>query len=106
MQEADGDVGSGSAATDLATRAVLDEDEPGAPESVIVKLPSDDPGCRELGVATGAYEAEVRFFSEIAPLSRIDVPRLHWGSFEPGTGRVTMVLEDLSEDWQVGDATA
>src|SRR2546426_12822956 len=65
----------------LVSRAELryDGDAPGAPESVIVKLPSDDPGCRELGVATGAYEAEVRFYSEIAPLSRIDVPRLHWG---------------------------
>jgi Phosphotransferase enzyme family len=77
-----------------------------APQSVIVKLPSEDPGSRRLGVGIGAYEAEVRFYQEIAPRSSIAVPRLHWGSFEPGTGRVTLVLEDLSQDWQVGDAVA
>jgi hypothetical protein len=78
----------------------------GAPQSVIVKLPHHDPGSRQLGVGIGAYEAEVRFYQEIAPRSSIDVPRLHWGSFEPGTGRVTLVLEDLSQEWQVGDAVA
>jgi len=78
----------------------------GAPQSVIVKLPSEDPGSRQLGIGIGAYEAEVRFYQEIAPRSSIAVPRLHWGSFEPGTGRVTLVLEDLSQDWQVGDAVA
>jgi Ecdysteroid kinase-like family len=79
---------------------------PEAPQSVIVKLPSEDSGSRQLGIGIGAYEAEVRFYQEIAPRSSIDVPRLHWGSFEPGTGRVTLVLEDLSRDWQVGDAVA
>jgi hypothetical protein len=77
-----------------------------APASVIVKLPSEDPGSRNLGIAIGAYEAEVRFYQEIAPRSGIDVPRSHWASFEPGTGRVTLLLEDLSEGWQVGDAVA
>jgi hypothetical protein len=79
---------------------------PEAPQSVIVKLPSEDPGSRQLGIGIGAYEAEVRFYQEIAPRSSISVPRLHWGSFEPGTGRVTLVLEDLSQGWQVGDAVA
>lgn len=77
-----------------------------APQSVIVKLPSEDAGSRRLGVGIGAYEAEVRFYQEVAPRSSIAVPQLYWGSFEPGTGRVTLVLEDLSQDWQVGDAVA
>jgi Phosphotransferase enzyme family len=90
----------------LVARAQLGYAGPaaGAPDSVIVKLPSDDPGSRQLGVGIGAYEAEVRFYQEIAPRSSIDVPQLYWASYEPGTGRVTLVLEDLSRDWQVGDA--
>ncbi len=92
----------------LVARAELDYvgTADGAPKSVIVKLPSADAGSRQLGVGVGAYEAEVRFYQEIGPRSSISVPRLHWGSFEPGTGRVTLVLEDLSQDWQVGDAVA
>ena len=90
----------------LVARAELQYDHGTAsgPASVIVKLPSQDPGSRGLGIAIGAYEAEVRFYQEIAPRSCIDVPRSHWASFEPGTGRVTLLLEDLSEGWQVGDA--
>ena len=77
-----------------------------APASVIVKLPSNDPGSRQLGIMIGAYEAEVRFYDEIAPRTEVAVPRCYWGGFEPGTGRVTLVIEDLSEDWTVGDAIA
>jgi hypothetical protein len=92
----------------LVARAELryDREAPGAPSSVIVKLPSQDQGSRDLGIAIGAYEAEVRFYQEIAPRSSIDVPLAHWSSFEPGTGRVTLLLEDLSQGWQVGDAVA
>lgn len=92
----------------LVARAELryDGEAPSAPESVIVKLPSQDAGSRQLGVAIGAYEAEVRFYQEIAPQSGIDVPKQYWASFEPGTGRVTLVLEDLSQGWRVGDAVA
>lgn len=92
----------------LVVRAVLEyrPDAPGAPHSVIVKLPSEDPGSRGLAVAIGAYEAEVRFYQEVAPRSSIEVPTLYWGGFEQGTGRVSLVLEDLSGGWRVGDAIA
>jgi Phosphotransferase enzyme family len=76
------------------------------PRSVIVKLPSEDPGSRGLGIAIGAYEAEVRFYQEIAARTGIAVPRPHWTGFEPGTGRVTLVLEDLSDQWRAGDVIA
>lgn len=92
----------------LVARAELtyDGEAPGAPASVIVKLPSADAGSKQLGIAIGAYEAEVRFYQELAPRSTIAVPRPHWTSFEPGTGRVTLVLDDLTGGWQVGDAIA
>src|ERR1700739_1223591 len=92
----------------LVARAELsyDNDASSAPSSVIVKRAAADQGSRDLGITIGAYEAEVRFYLEIAPRSRIDVPRSHWASFEPGTGRVTLLLEDLTDGWQVGDAVA
>ena len=92
----------------LVARATLEYDDAGleAPASVVVKLPSPDPGSRGLGIAIGAYEAEVRFYNEIAPRVDVEVPTVHWGDVEPGTGRITLVLEDLSGSCQVGDAVA
>ncbi|HEY3605249.1 MAG TPA: phosphotransferase [Sporichthyaceae bacterium] len=90
----------------LVARAELSYDGGEGPASAIIKLPSHDPGSRGLGVAMGAYEGEVRFYQEIAPRTAMRVPRPYWSSFEPGTGRVTLVLEDLTADWQVGDMMA
>lgn len=76
------------------------------PASVIVKLPSTDPGSRGLGIAIGAYEGEVRFYQELAPRSSARLPKAYWTDFEPGTGRMTLVLADLTDDHQVGDMIA
>src|SRR4051812_24296824 len=90
----------------LVARVELAYDGTSGPTSVIVKLPSTDPGSRGLGIATGAYEGEVRFYQELASRSSARVPRAYWTDFEPGTGRVTLVLEDLSVEGQVGDMVA
>lgn len=76
------------------------------PASVVVKLPSTDPGSRQLGVAAGVYEAEVRFYQQIAPTVDIRVPALYWADLDPATGRFTLVLEDLGADSEVGDMVA
>jgi hypothetical protein len=99
-------VGTGQAG--LIVRAELDYDGPSesAPSSLIVKLPSPDPGSRALGTAIGAYEGEVRFYEELAAASGVRVPAYLGGGFEAATGRVTVVLEDLTGSWAVGDAVA
>lgn len=76
-----------------------------APRSLIVKLPSADEGSRALGVAMGAYESEVRFYREILPDVEVTTPRHYWSAVETDTGRYTLVLEDLSEEWEIGDVT-
>jgi hypothetical protein len=77
-----------------------------APESVIVKIPSDDETARGFAKMIGAYEVEVRFYSEILPRVDVDAPRAYWGDVEQETNRFTLVLEDLTADRQVGDAIA
>lgn len=84
----------------------LEYDAPGAPPTLIVKQPSRDEGSRQMGVAIGVYEAEVRFYQDIAPLVGVTAPRMHWGSVEPQTGRFTLVLDDLSASATVGDMVA
>jgi aminoglycoside phosphotransferase (APT) family kinase protein len=76
------------------------------PDSVVVKLPAEDPVRRQTGIGMGLYESEVRFYREIAPLAEITVPRLHWGQVEPDTGRLTLVIDDLTGSCEVGDMIA
>jgi hypothetical protein len=78
----------------------------GGPPSVISKLPSQDAGSREMGAAMGVYEAEVRFYQEIAPLTSARVPTMYYGAVDPPTGRFTLLLEDLSADSMPGDMVA
>jgi Phosphotransferase enzyme family len=77
-----------------------------APASVIVKIPSSDASSRQLGLAMGAYEAEVRFYREVLPRAAVRAPRLYWGEIENDSGRFTLVLEDLSTSWEVGNMLA
>ncbi len=89
------------------TRAVLGYDRAaGGPGSLVVKLPSSDAGSRDMGAAMGVYRSEVRFYQEIAPLIDLCTPALHWGALEEGTGRFTLVLDDLSPGADAGDVLA
>lgn len=77
--------------------------EPVGPATVIVKLPSDDRGSRQMGSAMGLYESEVRFYQEIAPRLGNALPTVYWCDVEPDSGRFTVVIEDLSTTATVGD---
>lgn len=87
----------------LVARAKLEYGAATGPTSLIVKLPSLDPGSRQLGTAMGVYEAEVRFYQEIAPLVGACVPHMHWGAVEADTGRFTLVIDDLAPRSVVGN---
>jgi ketosteroid isomerase-like protein len=65
------------------------------PASVIVKLPSPFEENRAQGVALGMYEAEVRFYNELAAATSTTTPHSYGGSIEPGTANFVLVLEDL-----------
>jgi hypothetical protein len=78
-------------------------DDAGGPASVMVKLPSADETIRQFAIAVGSYAAEVRFYRELAPRVDVATPRVYWGESEDGTGRFTLLLEDLSGVCQVGD---
>jgi hypothetical protein len=81
----------------------LSYDGGSGPSSLITKLPSTDPRSRGMGAATGVYEAEVRFYRDIAPTSKARVPALYAAALDAATGRFTLLLEDLSSTMDVGD---
>src|SRR5256714_4287286 len=98
----------GTGQVEMVVRCELDYDGEAleAPRSVVVKLPSAEPGNRQIGIAMGLYENEVRFYREIAPQAGITVPRLHWGDVDSSTGRITLVIDDLTPSAEVGDMIA
>jgi len=64
------------------------------PASVIVKIPSPDPGAQALGQMLQLFEREHRFYAEIAPTIDVRVPRCHL-ALDGGEGRYVLVLEDV-----------
>jgi hypothetical protein len=95
--------GTGQVALVVRTELAYDATAPDAPSSVIAKLPSADDGSRGLAVGMGFYESEVRFDQDLLPLVGVATPRCYWGDIEAATGRLTLVLEDLSDGWEPGD---
>lgn len=90
----------------LVVRTDLEYDVPGGPASLITKLPSLDPGSRQMGVVLRAYEAEVRFYQEVLPYVDARVPAMHWGDVDPSTGRFTLVIDNLAPGSVAGDMIA
>ena len=77
----------------------------GAPESLVVKLPTSEAYGREIALANDAYLRELRFYREIAPESPVRVPRCHLAALDPDRGDYLLVLED-AKAWRPGDQVA
>ncbi|MEM8766894.1 MAG: phosphotransferase [Pseudomonadota bacterium] len=67
-----------------------------APATVVVKLPSSFEENRAQGVALGMFEAEVRFYRELAPHIAVGMPAIYHAEIEAGTAEFVIVMEDLS----------
>jgi hypothetical protein len=73
-------------------RAHLTSPDPAVPASVVVKLPTTDPGALAIGQLMRAWEREHHFYDEAAPHLTIRVPRAHVNVADPPC----LVLEDLA----------
>lgn len=62
----------------------LDRDEPGAPRTLIAKLPLA--ANRATGEMMGAYERENLFYEELADEVPVRTPRLYYGAFDRDRG--------------------
>ncbi|MDP9464964.1 MAG: ecdysteroid 22-kinase family protein [Actinomycetota bacterium] len=97
-------VGAGVGLMGELTRVALtyDDAEPEAPSSVIVKVTSPYEANRAQGIALGMYEAEVRFYNELAGRALVRVPQCYLAELDPATSDFVIVLEDLG-GWVVAD---
>ncbi|MGI9612057.1 MAG: phosphotransferase family protein, partial [Acidimicrobiales bacterium] len=82
---------------DLA-RLYIDYTDPAiatAPSTVIVKLPTEEPGGRQVGSMLRAWAREVAFYQQVAPASPgARVPACYHVAADPGADRWVVVLED------------
>ena len=80
----------------LAKVAVeYDRPEPGAPSSMIFKVPTLDPGGREVSNLFRFYEREINFYREIAPEMKIRTPRLYYSHMDIAGDEYVLLIEDL-----------
>ena len=80
-------------------RVLLDLGEsppPTAPQSVVVKLPSSIPENRQQAVALGMFEAEVRFYNEVATRAKQGLPDIFHAAVAPGGEDFVIVMQDLT----------
>jgi hypothetical protein len=96
-------VGTGQLGSLVRARLSYDTPTSDAPPSVMVKLASTDDGSRAMGVRTGAYEAEVRFYQQVAGTVGMALPRCDFAAVDEHEGWVTVVLDDLSDRTEPGD---
>lgn len=72
-------------------------DDGAGPASVVIKLPSSALENRERGIAFGMFEAEVRFYRELAGQVSAGLPEVYLAEIESGTADFVIVMEDLSD---------
>lgn len=77
-------------------RFTLDWGSAAGPSSVVVKVPSDDPGTRAMSFEHGAYANECAFYRSVAPLVDVVAPAALAVHFDPSAHDFAIVLEDLS----------
>jgi hypothetical protein len=82
-----------------------DRSEPGAPATAIVKMPTLDPGGREICRIFQFYEREIRFYEEIASKISMRVPRCSATAMDTQADDYLILLEEMT-DVTVGDEVA
>ena len=85
-------IGGGAGFMGEVFRATLTSNAPECPQSVIIKLPTNDPGARFIGEMMRVWEREHLCYRDVVPHMSICVPRALVNVGEPPC----LVLEDLS----------
>jgi len=85
-------IGEGSGFMGQLARITISSSDSSVPSSLIVKLPTVDPGARAIGDMMGVWEREHHFYSDVAPSVDIRIPTALVNVADPPC----LVLEDLA----------
>lgn len=72
-----------------------DRNEPGAPKTLIAKIPTADPGGRGIAEMLGFYEKECRFYSEVGDRVGIRIAHCYYADRDPKNVQYIILMEDL-----------
>ncbi len=97
--------GQGFAGALARLHVEYDKNEAGAPRSLVVKLPTDNPVMRKVVSSRGLYQREVRFYEEIAEQIELRTPHRYYSAFDSESGGFVLLMEDLAPA-RVGDQIA
>jgi hypothetical protein len=85
-------IGAGAGFMGRLARVHVTSEDPDVPATVVVKLPTADPGGVAIGTLMRVWEREHRFYLDAAPHLSIRVPHAHVNLVDPPC----LVLEDLA----------
>jgi hypothetical protein len=74
-----------------------------APASIIAKLPTTDPGGRQIAAMYGLYERELLFYRGFSERVTFRVPLCYYGDGDAATVAYVLLLEDLGGSGRLGD---
>ena len=77
-------------------RLRYDQETPDLPRTLIGKLPTLDPGGRQICQIFKFYEREIRFYRELAPRVSVRVPRCYGSVMDVDADDYLILLEDLA----------
>src|SRR5690349_20806446 len=89
-------VGTGQVAMNVRCRLAWDRAVAGAPASVVVKLPSDDPVSRATGAAQQIYRKEVEFYRQLVHTVGIRTPHCWRTDIDEPGERFFLLMEDVT----------
>ncbi|MCS5637692.1 MAG: ecdysteroid 22-kinase family protein [Myxococcota bacterium] len=89
-------IGTGQVGENIRLSLKYASADPGAPASLVVKLPSANEVSRATAVAQGIYAREVRFYAEAAGTVGIRTPRCWHADVCDDGSRFVLVFEDMA----------
>ena len=100
-------VGAGVGILGELARVTLTYDRaaPGAPKTLIAKIPTADPGVRAIAHMLGYYEREIRYYRDLAGQNVVAAPLCYYSDMDPANVRFVLLLEDLAA-LPIGDQVA
>jgi ecdysteroid kinase len=84
-------------------RLEYDKPEEGAPASLIAKMPTVDPGGREICGIFQFYEREIRFYDDVAGNADVRVPQRYYSAMDKAADDYLILLEDITDAQMVDE---
>lgn len=74
-----------------------------APSTLIAKMPSPDPGARQIAMLYGLYEREYQFYCHVAPQVTLRSARCYYADGDADSVAYVLLMEDLAPTGDLGD---